>query len=188
MKHLVSILALTLALFMAPTTFASVRVYNSAGTLLGTYSDLKLANGLAVSQVSGKAQISSTSGDGSTTLFGFRQQQSATSGDLSVADCGKTFTSDGLVGSANGPIDLFNLPTISASTLGCRFTFIVGVPSTGNQQLQVNPQTANQILLLASAAGDAISADAPGESVTLEAIAPGWAPVGKEQGTWSDIN
>ena len=44
MKKLISVLALTLALFSAHPTFASVRVYNSSGTNIGTYSDLKFAN------------------------------------------------------------------------------------------------------------------------------------------------
>lgn len=169
-------------------TLAAVRVHNSAGTALGVYSDVKFGNGLAVSQVAGKAQASVTSGDGTTTLAGFRNPSYSVSGDLTVAQCGNTISNDGAVGSTNGPIDLFNLPTISSSVVGCRYTFVVGMPSSGGQQLQVNPQTANTILLLTNAAGDAISADAPGESVTLEAILPGWVPVGAVQGTWTDIN
>ena len=92
-------------------------------------------------------------------------------------------TSDAAVGAAG---DIFNLPAISASTLGCRFTFIVG--TTNASGLNVNPQNADKILLLTDSAGDSISADAVGESVVLEAIQPGWAPVGKEQGTWTDSN
>lgn len=168
MKKLLSVLIVTLALLAAPT-YASMRVFNGSGTQLGTFTDLKLAGGLTVSQVSGKAQVA-------TTGYGYLQTQTAVSGDLSASDCGKTITSDGS--------ELYNLPALSSSTLGCRFTFIVGVALP----LTVNPNGTNRIHLLTNAAGDAIEADAIGESVVLEAIAPGWAPVGAEKGTWSDVN
>lgn len=77
-----------------------------------------------------------------------------------------------------------NLPEAS-TVLGCRFTFIVGAA----QALVINPDNADQILLLTDSAGDSISADAAGESVTIEAISSSqWAPVGAEKGTWSDAN
>lgn len=77
-----------------------------------------------------------------------------------------------------------NLPEAS-TVLGCRFTFIVNGAST----LTVNPDDADQILLLTNAAGDATAANAAGESVVLEAIsASQWAPVGAEKGTWSDVD
>ena len=170
MKNLISALIVTLALIAAPSTFASMRVFNEAGTQLGTFTDLKLAAGLSVSQVSGKAQVAATG-------YGFNQtQRSTVSGDLTAAQCGQTVTSDGS--------EIYNLPTISSTTLGCRFTFIVGVALP----LTVNPNGTNRIHLLTNAAGDAIEADAIGESVVLELLAPGWAPVGAEKGSWSDVN
>lgn len=184
MKQLISFLIITLALITAPTTFASMRVFNSSGTQIGTFTDLKLANGLSVSQVSGKAQVALTAGSGTTALAGFLQAQTSTSGDLTASQCGYTITSDNAVGAA---ADLFNLPAISSSTLGCRYSFIVGVDQPGSG-LKINPQNADKILLLANSAGDAVSADAAGESVVLEATQPGWAPVGSEKGSWVDIN
>lgn len=175
-------LYLALALYLLTfNAHASVRVFNSSGTNLGNYTDEKFANGLAVSQVSGKAQVSLTSGDGTTALDGFLRGQTAVSGDLAVSQCGKTITSDAAI--ADGP-DLYNLPLIAPASLGCRMTFVVGT-SVG---LIVNPQTANKILLLTNAFGDAISADAVGESVVLESINSGWAPINAVQGTWTDIN
>lgn len=182
MKHLISILTLTLALFIAPAAHASVRVFNSSGTQIGTFTDLKLYTGLSVSQVSGKAQIALTNGDGTTAIGGFLQSQYATSGDLSVAQCGKTVTSD--LSMSN--VATFNLPTISSSTLGCRITFIVG--TSNGYRMAVNPQNADKILSLTNSAGDSVTGDDLGDSITLEAIAPGWAPVGTAYGTWTDAN
>lgn len=177
------ILTMMIALIAAQNADASVRVYNSSGTNIGTYTDLKMANGLSVSQVSGKAQVALAAGSGTTALSGFLSSQTSTSGDLVAADCGKTVSSDAIVGAAG---DIFNLPAISSALLGCRFTFIAG--TTHPSGINVNPNTADKILILGSAAGDAITADAIGESIVLEAISPGWAPVGKEQGTWTDSN
>lgn len=182
MKKLLSVLVLTLALFAAPLTHASVRVYNSSGTNIGTYSDLKLSNGLSVSQVSGKAQVALTSGDGSTALAGFLQGQYSTSGDLTVASCGKTVTSDNSMGTTA----LFNLPAIASAMLGCRITFAVG--TSNGYRMNVNPNGTNRIFGLTNAAGDSVTADDLGDTLTLEAIAPGWVPAGTAYGTWSDAN
>jgi hypothetical protein len=182
MKNAIFGVTLVLALLLAPPSLASVRVFNSSGTQLGTYTDLKFSNGLSTNQVSGKAQIALTPGDGTTALSGFLQTQTAVSGDLLASQCGSTVTADNS--------ELYNLPTISASTLGCRFTFIHGASSAsgGTKRLTVNPQNANQILLLTNSAGDAVTADVVGNSLVLEAIAPGWAPVGSEKGSWFDAN
>lgn len=187
MKQMITALTIMLALLPAISQ-ASVRVYNSSGSLIGTYTDLKLANGLAVSQVSGKAQVSLTAGDGTTALGGFLQNSTSVSGDLAASQCGYTISSDNVVGNAGGVIDAFKLPAISSALVGCRFTFIVGVPGASNQQLQVNPQDADRILLLTNSAGDAVSADNLGESLMLQAMPAGWAPIGAVQGTWTDIN
>lgn len=192
MKTLILALLFVSAL-ISTSSHASVRVFNSTGTQLGIFSDLKLGNGLAVNQVSGKAQVSVTGGDGTQAVAGILHSQSSISGDLAVTQCGASITSDGIKGSTNGPIDLFNLPAISTATLGCRFTFVTGVDGLSNggsipNEIRVVPKTADKILLLTSAAGHRISNDVLGDSVTLEATQPGWAPVGKEQGTWNDIN
>lgn len=164
-----------LALALLPVAaFASVRVYNNSATQIGTFSSVQAGNGLYVSQVSGRAKISMTGG---------LLSQTAVSGSLAASQCGTTITSDAVVGAAG---DIYTLPAISSSTLGCRYTFVVG--TTNAQGLKVDPNGTDQILLLTNAGGDSITADAVGESVVLEAIQPGWAPVGKEQGTWVDSN
>lgn len=116
-------------------------------------------------------------GDGGDTLVGLLQSQIAsTTTTLTAAQCGSTIV--------NNSADVLSLPEAS-TVLGCRYTFIVGNVSN----FDVNPDNADQIMLLTDAAGDAIRADAIGESVVLEAIsASAWAPVGAEKGTWSDIN
>lgn len=183
MKHLISLLFLTLALFSTPA-LASMRVFNSSGTQIGIPTDIKFANGLSASIVSGKAQIAQTPGDGTTAMAGFLHAQYSTSGDLTAAKCGYTVSNDNTGGSSA----LYNLPAISASLLGCRMTFIVGTSPAGSKRLWINPTGNDRILLLTNAGGDAISGDQTGQSVVLEATQPGWAPVGKEQGTWYDIN
>lgn len=109
--------------------------------------------------------------------YGLKQNQIASSATtLTVAQCGSTIVSGGA--------HTMDLPEASTA-LGCRYTFIVGNASA----LTVNPDNGDTIMLLANSAGDAISADAIGESVVIEAIsASAWAPVGAEKGTWSDVN
>ncbi len=182
MKNLVKVLIITVATVPA-IAFASVRVFNSSGSQVGIFTDLKLANGLAVSQVSGKAQASLTAGDGTTAMAGFLQSQYSVSGDLAAAQCGKTVTNDGDGGVS---ADRYNLPTLSSSILGCRYSFIVMKTAPG---MQIKPAAGNQILILTNTAGDMVSQDSTlGASLTLEATTRGWDPVGKEQGTWSDVN
>lgn len=165
MNRSMKLLALSLV-FLPVMASASVRVFNTSGTELGNFNDVKTGNGLTVTKTAGKALVS---------LF---STQSSVSGDLSATKCGMTITSDAT--------DDYNLPAITSSILGCRFTFIVG--GAAGKVLRVNPADANQILLLTNAAGDSVTADNAGESLTLEAIQPGWAPVGAEKGTWTDSN
>lgn len=178
MKTLVAVLALTLALF-AQTSFASVRVFNSSGTQIGIYTDVQLGNGLSVSQVSGKAKVVQASGDGTVAVGGFLRPQISVSGSLTAAQCGDTVTND----STGGNAPVYSLPAISSAILGCRYTFIVGT-TTGSAFLTVTPDATHKILVLGSAVGHSVSASIQGASVTLEAIAPGWALVGKEASTW----
>jgi hypothetical protein len=84
----------------------------------------------------------------------------------------------------NGGAIEMELPEAS-TVLGCRLTFVVLNATAFN----IDPDAADQILLLTDAAGDRIVADAVGESVVLEAVsASQWAVVGAEKGTWSDNN
>lgn len=181
-------LLLVLALSMPATTFASVKGFNSSGLDLGHYDDIKCSTGVACSSESGKLKMR-VYGAGTDNLAGFLSPVAATvasiTGDLSITNCGATMTSDGSV------IAIYNLP-LASTAIGCTYTFAVGVDEnvgTYFGKITVNPQDADQIVLLTNSAGDSITADDTGESVTLRAIgANKWAPVGKEQGTWTDAN
>lgn len=117
-------------------------------------------------------------GDGGDQWVGFLQNQVAsTTTTLTAAQCASTIVFDSA--------DVMTLPEAS-TVLGCQYTFIVNSASN----CDINPNdTSDQIVLLTNAAGDAIRADAVGESVTLQAIGANvWAPVGQQQGTWTDVD
>lgn len=100
----------------------------------------------------------------------------ATATTITAAQCGSTFYNAGAIE--------MELPEASA-VLGCRLTFIVANATA----FTLDPDAADQIVLLTNAAGDSLIADAVGESIVLEAIsASQWAPVGAEKGTWTDSN
>ncbi len=178
MKNIAAFLALTLFL-IAPHATASVRVWNSGGTQLGSYTDLQLGNGLSVNQVSGKAKVAVVPGDGTQTDGGFLAVVSSTSGSLTQAQCGSTITNS----LTQGPAPVYNLPTLAPALYGCKFTFIVGYAAASG--LAISPDASSKILVLNSTAGHSISNSVVGDSVTIEAIAPGWAPVGAPEGSWT---
>lgn len=176
-----TVFAFLLAVGIASNANASVRIFDSSGVDKGQASELKLSTNLDVAITSGKAVVSLVG-----SPDGLVQNQIATSGDLTVSQCGATVV--------NTLSEAFYvLPDISAdSALGCRFTFIVGV-TAANTGLRISPHTEyEQILTLTNAMGDAVSADLQGESVTVEAIKAGanplWAIVGAQSGTWVDLN
>lgn len=187
-KKMKLVIAALIAFGLASSAHASVRVYNPSGTLIGTYTDLKFATSMSVSQVSGKAQVSAGPGGGTATHYGFLQNRiSGTSGSttaLTYAQCGSTITNDFSA--------TYTLPSISGDStgVGCRYTFIVnGLDSVAGGQITIRPTSGEQIVLLTDKQGDAITADATGESVVLESFSNlKWAPVGKEQGTFTDVN
>lgn len=116
-------------------------------------------------------------GDGTDTLSGFLQTQIvAATTTITAAECGSTF-----INSATGT--QIELPEASG-VLGCRLTFI-----TANAvNLDINPDDADQILVLTNAAGDAIRNATVGNSVTLEASsASTWTQI-SAIGTYTDIN
>lgn len=199
------LLAISLFSLLAP---ASVGVYSTTGGFVGVTNKLYCSTGLTCSKddegitvvssptltgtsltlsttlaVTGASTLSSATlsgdltGDGGDQLTGFLQNQVAsTTTTITAAQCGTTFISNSA--------DVMTLPEAS-TVLGCRLTFIVGNVSN----FDVNPEASDSILLLTNAAGDAIRADAIGESITLEAIsATAWAPVGAEKGTWTDVD
>lgn len=120
------------------------------------------------------------SGLGTGALYGYRNRTVPASGTLNIttAMCGQTFVSSAATSG--------NLPEASTA-IGCRYTFVVG--ATG-ASFDVNPADGTDtIKILTNAAGDAIQGTTFGNSVILQAVgADLWVPVGKEQGTWSDIN
>jgi hypothetical protein len=135
------------------------------------------ASGSHVAKLTISATAGNVSGPGTGTMVGFKQNQVAASATtLTAAQCGSTIINAGVI-----EVELPEASTV----LGCRYTFIVGNAST----FTIDPDAADQIMLLTNAAGDAIAADAVGESVVIEAIsASAWAPVGAEKGTWTDAN
>lgn len=165
------------ALLVSANAYASVRGFTAAGANLGAFNDVQCGTNLTCAKTSGKLKVTLTQNP-----LGLGDTIVTTAATLTVSQCGSTIYS-----SAAGT---YVLPSISNETaLGCRLTFVVG----GTHQLYVDPSTdQEQILLMTNAGGDRISADAQGESVTLVAVSSGllpkWAPVGKEQGTWTDSN
>jgi len=97
-------------------------------------------------------------------------------GDFTAAMKGHVITNAGAVGGA-----VFALP---AATAGDVYTFVVAAA----QNMDINPDDADQILGLTNAAGDAVRNATIGGSVTLLAIdATNWVVIGS-YGTWSDVN
>lgn len=76
----------------------------------------------------------------------------------------------------------FNLPAVTA---GMRVTFVLSAA----QDVNVNPDNADQILVLTNAVGDAISSDAAaGSRIELLGInSTNWIAI-ESAGTWSDVN
>lgn len=116
--------------------------------------------------------------NGIATVGGAGPQKAASTTALTKEDCGKV-----IVNSAGATVQ--PLPALTASTVGCRLTFIVVDSSAFN----INPDDSDIIQILTNSAGDSIASSTVGNSVVLEGISVSiWAPVGKEQGTWTDSN
>ncbi len=160
MKNL--ILAALLAIALPSFGF---EVKNSAGATVGNASKVQCGVNLKCAVSGGVATITPNPHvEASTTA-------------LTKAQCGSTVYNSGAV--------VQPLPAVSTVGVGCRYTFVVHNVSN----FDVNPDTGDIIQLLTNAAGDAIRADAIGESVVLESLSVSeWVPVGAEKGTWSDVN
>ncbi|MFH0809380.1 MAG: hypothetical protein V2A77_02745 [Pseudomonadota bacterium] len=98
-------------------------------------------------------------------------------GDFSSAQSvGTAITNAGAGGAM-----VYNLP---AAVAGLQYTFVV----MAAQNMDINPDAADQILVLTNAVGDAIRSATAGNTVTLLAVdATNWVVVG-EKGTWADVN
>ena len=98
---------------------------------------------------------------------------------MTVLQMGQVWTNTG-----DGDGTVFTLPEAS-TWIGKSVTFILTVAQT----LTINPNDANDtILYLGCSAGDAIQADAIGESITLMAIDATNIAVFGPLGTWTDVN
>lgn len=157
-----------LLLLVGAVSEASVRFFNASTAEIGIFTEVKCGNGVNCAQSVGRLELNA----GKTEV-----QQVAASRSLSADDCGTTFI--------QSAASVLTLPEASL-VLGCKFTFVVN--AVANMDINPNDGT-DQILLLTNAAGDAIRADAVGESIVLQSVGVNsWAVVGKEQGTYSDVN
>lgn len=112
----------------------------------------------------------------------FRDQISITASPTTLAStaCGST-----VMNTASTPV-LVNLPSADDNA-GCRITFI----TTTATNFDINPLTAERIMLLTNADGDAIRNAKLGDNIILEAITvnttPEWVTI-TASGNWADIN
>jgi hypothetical protein len=132
---------------------------------------------LSFSSAGAMTATSSLTGDGGDSISGFLEKQvTATATTITAAQCGSTFINAGAIE--------MELPEAS-TVLGCQLTFIVGNASN----FTIDPDAADQLMLVTDAAGDSLIANAIGESIVIQAIsASAWAPVSAEKGTWTDSN
>lgn len=179
---------------LSTTSYASMAFYDSSNVSLGVHNAFKCGAGTSCSLVGSKFVITSgpsfstgafsgavtvggdLSGDGGDALYGFKQKQvAATATTITAAQCGDTFYNSGAV--------VINLPEASTA-VGCRLTFVTANASN----FDINPDDADQILVLTNAAGDAIRNATLGNTVVLQALnASQWVEI-SAVGTWSDIN
>lgn len=154
---------------------ASIDILSDAGGITltaGSGDDILMASDLDVNE--------DIVGDGGGTISGMLWTvENHTAGDtLTIAEAGTVHTNSGA-----GEGIVLNLPEASTA-IGVRYTFV----TVTAQNLDINPDDADQILVLTNAAGDAIRNATAGNTVTLLAIdATNWVVIG-EKGTWSDAN
>lgn len=115
-------------------------------------------------------------GDGGDSIYGYLNKLvAATATTITASQCGETFYNTGAV--------VINLPEASGA-LGCKLTFV----TLNASNFDVNPDDADQILVLTNAAGDAIRNATLGNTVVLQSMsASQWVEI-SAVGTWSDIN
>lgn len=115
-------------------------------------------------------------GNGAGALSGYLNKQvAATATTITAAQCGSTFYNTGAVA--------INLPEASTA-VGCRLTFV----TLNAANFDINPDNADQILVLTDTAGDMIRNATLGNTVVLQAVsASQWVEI-SAVGTWSDAN
>ena len=153
-------------LFSMPA-FAGVRGYNGT-TDLKVFDSVQCSSGLSCSRSAGKFVMVGGAPGARTT------QTLATATTLTAAQCNSSFHNSGAIEIELPDADL---------VLGCRYTFI----TLNASNFHVDPDAADTIFGLTNAAGDRILNATLGNSVTLQAVATGWAAVGI-YGTYTDAN
>jgi len=172
---------------------------SAAGTIAGNAVNIATTDGGIVLTAGGAANgdMTLTVGDdfsltatGTTAITGSDWSVSATG---VMAGLKKTITNDAngktLTIAESGTVQVgtgagvWNLPEAS-TCIGCYYTIVVGAIAN----IDINPDDADQILILTDVVGNAIRSALPGNTVTLLAIDnTNWVVVG-EKGTWADIN
>lgn len=188
--------AIALLLF-GTMAYAGFKGYDSSDVSLGEVHKMKCGTNMTCTVSGGKltasvvaaAMTGDLSGDGGDQLFGFLQNQVAsTTASLTAAQCGSTIISDSA--------DVITLPEAS-TVLGCRYTFVCGTaddfdvnPADGTDQiLALNSVAGGTGAGIAPSAGDAIRCTDAGASITLEATgANAWTAIGVGNLAWTDVN
>lgn len=163
-----SVAMLITTLFFSLITLAGIGGYNGT-TNLGIFDTVKCSSGLTCTKQGGKLNIVSNGGGGGIAPL------AAVTGTLTSSDCGKIYY--------NTAAAVMTLP-LASTVLGCSFTFV----TLNASNYDVNPNDADQILVLTNATGDAIRNATIGNAIVLKAVlANKWVQIGG-QGTWTDIN
>lgn len=156
-----------IAMFLSFAAYAGVGAYQST-TNLGVFGYIKCSTGLTCTKQGDKLNIVSSGGGGQTPVL-------ATATTITSAQCGSLFYNSGAVA--------MKLP-LASTVLGCSYTFV----TLNASNFDVNPDDADQILVLTNAVGDAIRNATLGNAIVLKAVgANKWVQLGG-QGTWTDIN
>lgn len=149
-------------------SLAGVRGVDQTSTDKGSFSHVKCGTNLVCAPSSGKFLVEPQHLITVTTTK-----------TLTAADCGSS-----VVVAGNTAQVSIVLPAASGVP-NCRFSFF----TNDSDGLNLNPNGSDQILVLTNSAGDSLTNATAGNSLVLEAISSTeWAPVGKEQGTWTDAN
>lgn len=156
----------------------------TATIVMPSSGSMTFASGSTLAIATTAAHTGAITGDGGDSLYGFKQDQVATTTtSVTLAQCGKSFVSDSA--------DVMTLPEAS-TVLGCRYTFIAGTAD----DLDINPADGtDQIGIVTSdgaaitpSAGDAIRITDVGAAVTLEAIGANLWAVIAFNGAVTDVN
>ena len=155
-----------ITLLTALTVFAGFQ--GDTSSAIDLYTGIRCSTGMTCTKAKGYMVLTSLN----TSPY---NQVAATATTITAAQCGSTFYNAGAVA--------MNLPEAS-TVVGCRYTFV----TLNAANFDVNPDNADQILVLTDAAGDSIRNATLGNAIILQAVsASQWVQVGG-QGTYADIN